>query len=71
MRDEPAHDEPLVPEESAVVEMAVQPISRLWIAVSMAFGSGLLLAAVVLVLGEVLVSMRQPILEALILTRNP
>ena len=68
---EPAQDAPSVPDEPAVVEMAVQPISRLWVVMSIAVGAGILLAATVLVLGEILIALRQPILEALILARTP
>ncbi len=52
---------------AGVVEVAVQPPVRLWVAVSLGCGAALLGAALLLVLGEVFVSMKGPVLEALIL----
>lgn len=49
------------------MEVAVQPPVRLWVAVSLGCGAALLGAALLLVLGEVFVSMKGPVLEALIL----
>ena len=54
---------------AGVVELTVQPMSRLWTAIFVGLGAGILAAACLLVLGEVFASMKLPAMEALILMR--
>ncbi len=51
-----------------VAEIAVQPPVRLWTALMIGCGAAALAAALVLVLGEVFVSMKGSVLEALIVS---
>lgn len=51
----------------SVVRMTVQPAVRLWVAVMLGLGAAAFFGAVMLVAGELFVSLRTPVLEALIL----
>jgi hypothetical protein len=58
-----------VTEPSGVVELSVQPGSRLWLALCVGVGAALVLAALLLAAGELLISLRQPAVEALVVER--
>lgn len=52
-----------------VVEFAAAPGTRTWIAATLALGAAVFFSAGALVLGEVFLSLRRPVLEALFLSR--
>ena len=61
-------DPPAPPE---VVQLAVQPASRLWVAALVGLGVAVLVGVALLMLGEVLLSIRPKLLDALITAGFP
>ena len=57
------------PRSGEVVELAPAPASRLWVALVLGVGAAILGAAAVLVLGEVFLALKRPVLEALLVSR--